>query len=71
MNKVFKIGIAIDVWKLSIFERHLKAAGYTWENSGGLSEGVLLLRVNTTNPEAAAIVIKAANDEAAMTGAHP
>lgn len=24
-----KIGIAIDPWKLDIFERHLKEAGYT------------------------------------------
>jgi len=34
-----KIGIALDEWKMPIFERHLKQAGYSFENSGLLTTG--------------------------------
>lgn len=68
-EQVAKAGIVIDAWKLSIFERHLKQSGYTFENTGSLGSDTLLLRVDTTNVEALAIVIKAANTEAAKTGA--
>lgn len=64
-----KAGIAIDAWKLSIFQRHLQQAGYTFENKGALPSGALLLRVDTTNLEALATVVKAADTEAAKTGA--
>lgn len=64
-----KAGIAIDDWKLPIFERHLGQAGYAFENAGRLTTGTLLLRVDTENIEALATVLKAANTEAAMTGA--
>lgn len=63
-----KAGIAIDRWKLSIFERHLAQNGYTWTNAGGLTEGTLLLTVETENAEALGVVVRAANDEAARTG---
>jgi hypothetical protein len=63
-----KAGIAIDEWKLSIFERRLTQAGYTFKNAGLLADEMLLLQVETTNVEALGIVIKAANDEAARTG---
>lgn len=62
-------GIAIDTWKRSIFERHLKQAGYAFEDAGQLTTGTRLLRVTTENLEALAEVVKAANTEAAMTGA--
>jgi hypothetical protein len=64
-----KAAIAIDPWKLSIFERHLAQAGYSFENSGLLTKGALILKVNTENAEALHEVIRAANTEAAMTGA--
>jgi len=67
--KPLKAGIAIDDWKLPIFERHLSQAGYAFTNAGPLTTGCLILTVETHNFEALAIVVKAANTEAAMTGA--
>lgn len=64
-----KVGIAIDPWKLSIFERHLRQSGYSVENAVLLTDGVLILKVSTSNPIALAEVVKAANTEAARTGA--
>lgn len=64
-----KAAIAIDDWKLPIFERHLNQSGYTFENAGPFTAGTLLLKVSTDNPEALVEVVKAANTEAAMTGA--
>lgn len=62
-------GIAIDDWKLTIFKRHLQQAGYSVKNAGPLTNGTLLLQVHTTNLEALGEVVKAANTEAARTGA--
>lgn len=59
----------IDDWKLSIFERHLKQSGYTFQNAGYMTEAALVLRVDTTNIVALGEVVKAANAEAAQTGA--
>lgn len=59
-------GIAIDDWKLPIFERHLRQAGYPFTNAGKLTAGTLVLKVETINLEALAVVVKAANDEAAQ-----
>ncbi len=64
-----KIAIAIDDWKLPIFERSLIQAGYEFKNSGLLTAHCLILSVETENVESLAGVIKAANTEAAMTGA--
>lgn len=64
-----KAGIAIDDWKLPIFERHLAQSGYAFTNAGRLTDGVLLLHVETANSEALQEVVKAANTEAALTGA--
>jgi hypothetical protein len=64
-----KAAIAIDEWKLPIFERRLQHAGYSWTNAGHLTTGTLVLTVETTNLEALGVVVKAANDEAARTGA--
>ena len=64
-----KGGIAIDSWKLPIFERHLKQAGYAFTNAGELTKGCLILTVHTTNLEALAEVVKRANTEASLTGA--
>lgn len=62
-------GIAIDDWKLPIFERHLSQSGYTYNKSPGLSPGTLLLTVKTENLEALEVVVRAANTQAARTRA--
>lgn len=67
-----KVGIAIDNWKLSIFERHLTQAGYTHKWEPGLTEdtGIIILYLErATQAAALAPIVKAANDEAARTGA--
>lgn len=68
MSALRKIAVVIDPWKLEIFQRHLTQAGYAFKNAGHLSEESLLLRVDTTNPEALSHVVRAANTEAARTG---
>jgi hypothetical protein len=67
-----KVGIAIDNWKLSIFERHLSQAGYAFKWVPGLTKNTGLITVELERHAQAATlhpVIKAANDEAAKTGA--
>lgn len=60
------VGIAIDKWKLPIFSKHLVDAGYHYtEGPGPLN--TLILRVDTTNPQALAQVVLAANTAAART----
>lgn len=63
-----KACIAIDDWKLPIFERHFHRSGYAFKNAGPLTDGTLLLQVDTANLAALAEVVKAANTEAALTG---
>jgi hypothetical protein len=60
-------GIAIDAWKLEIFRRHLAQAAYQFEEGPGLTEGTLWLKVRTTDVLALGKVVKAANDEAALS----
>lgn len=64
-----KAGIAIDNWKLPIFERHLKQAGYLFKAVKGLTKDAMVLTVDTENLVALGEVVKAANTEAAQTGA--
>lgn len=68
-NDMKKAVIAIDEWKLSIFEHHLSKAGYTYDKDHGLTPDTLILFVKTENLEALAGVVLAANTEAAKTGA--
>jgi hypothetical protein len=63
-----KAGIAIDTWKLPIFDRHLTKAGYAFKQGPGITADTLLLTVTTENIEALGFVVRAANTEAAMTG---
>lgn len=66
-----KAGIAIDNWKLPIFERHLTKAGYAYKWTPGLTENTGIITVELARAtEAAALhpIVKAANDEAARTG---
>lgn len=67
-NKMQKAAIAIDAWKLSIFDRHLSQSGYAYEHALGITDKTLLLTVCTENLEALAGVVQAANNEAARTG---
>jgi len=60
-----KAAIAIDDWKLPIFERHLTVAGYEWEQYPGLTENTLTLTVTTPCLNALAVVVREANTEAA------
>lgn len=60
--------IAIDTWKLSIFERHLRQSGYAYSKANGLTDNTMMLSVATNNMEALGEVVKAANTEAAKTG---
>lgn len=61
-----KAAIAIDTWKLPIFTRHLVGAGYEFKHAGSLVSGTLMLTVTTDDMPALAVVVKAANDEAAQ-----
>ena len=62
-----KVGIAIDAWKLSIFQRQLGQAGYTFTESPMPLENVMLLTVVTENVEALQEVVKSALIEAHLT----
>lgn len=68
-----KAGIAIDAWKLEIFERHLKQSGYVYKNEGSMAQDpkLLLLTVQTENLLALQATVEAANAEAAATGPKP
>lgn len=69
MSQSKTAAVVIDNWKESIFVRHLTQAGYTFERAGGLTKDSMVLKVPTTNMQALAEVVKAANTEAARTGA--
>jgi hypothetical protein len=62
-----KAGIAIDVWALSIFDRRLSEAGYTYDKGPGLTQDTFFLTVTTDNPVALAHVLRAACIEAFET----
>lgn len=64
-----KAAVAIDEWKLSIFEHHLSQAGYSFERVEGGLAGAVFLRVTTDNPQALGEVVMAAEREAKRTGA--
>lgn len=63
-----KAVIAIDAWKLSIFERRLAEAGYAYTTGPGLTQDTLFLTVTTEHPGALESIVRAANAEAARTG---
>lgn len=58
--------IAIDAWKLPVFDRHLSDAGYTYKKGPGLSIDTLFLQVKTDDAKALETVIRAANEDAAF-----
>jgi hypothetical protein len=62
-----KIAVAIDKWKLPVFDKHLKEAGYSYETESGISKEVLILKVEAEK-ELLRPIVKAANDECAKAG---
>lgn len=65
-----RAAIAIDAWKLEIFERHLTEALYQYRKGPGLSSNMLILKVDTDDVRALEKVVRAANTEAARTRTH-
>lgn len=66
-----RAAIAIDDWKLPIFERHLSHAGFLYENGVGLTPDTRHLYVTTSDLNTLEKVVRAANDEAAKYGRSP
>jgi hypothetical protein len=62
-----KIAIAIDDWKLQVFDRHLVNAGYKYESRPGLSENTMILTVDADS-QILSPIVRAANDECAKKG---
>lgn len=62
-----KAGIVIDRWKLPIFTRMLREAGFSYEEVGPIAQGILTLIVETTEGLRLANVVAAANAEAAAS----
>lgn len=62
-----KAGVVIDSWKLTIFKRRLDEAGYFYEEHAGPMRDTITLRVEFQNQDALAVVVRAANTEAAKT----
>lgn len=64
-----RAGVAIDSWKLSIFEKHLTEAGYTYETRPGVTSDSLMLHVVVDNSSLHDLhkAVLAANTEAALT----
>jgi hypothetical protein len=44
-----KAGIVVDDWKLPVFRRRLKEAGFEFEEKGNLTKGSSVLTVQTNN----------------------
>jgi hypothetical protein len=66
LPRPLKAGIAVDDWKLPIFERHLSQAGYRYEKAPLMMQTTLLTvlcdSLATIEP-----IVRAANDEAARS----
>ena len=64
-----KLAVIVDSWKLPIFERHFRKAGYAWETGPAVTPDTLRLIVITESISAFGEVVKAAQREAETTGA--
>ena len=58
------VGIVIEPWKLSIFKKHLDAAGLNHTQRPGPVPGTILLTVRCESPIAIKPIIEAAHKEA-------
>jgi hypothetical protein len=63
-----KAGIALDDWKLPVFRRRLKKAGYAYEDGGAPAPNCTLLMVEYSDREALTAVIAECQAECALTG---
>ena len=57
--------VAIDSWKLTVFKKHLDAAGYKYTEGAGLTKDTLLLSVKYDWVATLKPIIEAANAECA------
>lgn len=57
-------GVVIDAYKLPVFEKHLKDAGYQYEVKSGVTEDTLSLFVKCEWAHKLLPIIQAANNEA-------
>lgn len=62
-----KAAVILDAWKLTIFKRRLDAAGYTYEQMHGPTEGTILLQVQYEYATALYAVLTAAQAECRKT----
>lgn len=62
---MLKAGVAIDTWKLPIFEEALKKAGYNYTNEGE-SEGMIFLIVFFTDRYQLAALILDCQEKASL-----
>lgn len=60
--------VVVDDWKLPVFYRYLKSAGYSWEHKGPFTEGTSILHVETTNKGALQRVLEQAMAECRNQG---
>lgn len=69
-NKTIRAGIMIDSWKLPVFKKRLKKAGYSFEKGDGVVPGTLSLYVETNNTIKLQKVVEEANRECARSKMH-
>lgn len=58
-------GIVLDAWKLPIFKRHLKAAGYAFTVHPGVTANTVTVKVKTERIAPLQRVVEAAQKECA------
>ncbi|MCK5016526.1 MAG: hypothetical protein KAS32_05570 [Candidatus Peribacteraceae bacterium] len=58
-----KVAIAIDAWKLPVFEQGLDDAGYAFTSEYG-SQELIILKVVTHNPVMLGAVVRQMNEKA-------
>lgn len=62
-----KAGIIIDKWKLPIFTRHLREAGFSYDTAPGLTNDTHTLTVTCESAKQLMPTIQAAQNECATT----
>lgn len=59
--------VVIEKWKLPIFSKHLREAGYSYDTCAGITEGTHTLKVSYEWVAKLQPVIQAAQDECSRT----
>lgn len=65
-----RAAVALEKWKRPIFERHLKDAGYTFEEGKGLTDDTMFFYVEFHDAKALEVVVRAAQAEATRSKAN-